>query len=41
MLVGRALMAMNMVKANGELVKVGALKATPGELKAGGTEPRR
>ncbi len=41
MLVGKVLMAINMVKAKGELCQVVAPKATPGELKAEGPEPRR
>ena len=41
MLVGKVLMAINMVKAKGELCQVGAIKATPGELKAEGPEPTR
>jgi hypothetical protein len=34
-------MAMNMVKARGQLCQAGATKAAPGELKAEGPEPRR
>ncbi len=39
--VGKVLMAINMVMANGELCQVVASKATPGELMAEGPEPRR
>lgn len=41
MLVGKVLMAINRVKAKGELCQVGVPKAVPGELKAEGPEPKR
>lgn len=39
MVVGKVLVAINRVRAKGELWQVGAPKATPGELKAEGPEP--
>ncbi len=41
MVLGKVLMAINMVKTRGELCQVGAPKAAPGELKAEGPEPKR
>jgi hypothetical protein len=41
MLVGKVLMAINMVKAKGDLCQEGVPKAAPGELKAEGPEPKR
>ncbi len=41
MLVGKVLMAINMVKAKGELCQAGGAKATLVELKAEGPEPKR
>jgi hypothetical protein len=39
MVVGKVLMALNRVRAKGELCQVGAPKAAPAELKAEGPEP--
>ncbi len=41
MLGGKVLMAINMVKAKGELCQVGVPKAAPGELKAERPEPKQ
>ena len=41
MVVGKVLVAINMVRAKGELCQVGIAKAAPGELKAEGPEPKR
>ncbi len=41
MLLGKVLMAINMVNTRGELCQVGDPKAAPGELKADRPEPRR
>lgn len=39
MVVGKVLMAINRVRAKGELCQVGVPKAAPGELKAERPEP--
>ncbi len=41
MLGGKVLMAINMVRAKGELCPVGVAKAAPAELKAERPEPTR